>query len=305
MRIIVLILFAYAFSANAESDETTLRDLESVQVNGTTLSYIDTGELDSEFVRNPLLFVHGSLGDFRVWKFQIDAFSTDRRVIAYSRRYHYPNPWPKDQSIGFSPSVHADDLVAFIKTLGIEKLDLVGHSFGGVVALLVARDHGDLVSTVSVAEPALVSILGRPSHFQVVKDHGKKMIRPALKALRADKEEEMVRSFINGAHGKDVYSEMNNNRKTRLLDNAEELKGSLLDGSTIPPFTCVEARNMDIPTLLVEGDQSPEMYRLVIQQLENCLPKSSMVTLDDASHGLVYDNPAAFNNVLIEFLDRN
>src|SRR5438477_7990283 len=54
-------------------------------VNGTELAYIERGQ------GPPVILVHDTLGDYRSWAPQLMALSRNYHVIAYSRRYHYPN----------------------------------------------------------------------------------------------------------------------------------------------------------------------------------------------------------------------
>ena len=95
--------------------------LKKVKVNGRVLNYIEQG------TGEPVVFVHGSLGDYRTWRAQMDTFARHFRVISYSRRYHYPNNWVgtgSDDSVGR----HAEDLAAFIKALKLPPVHLIGHS---------------------------------------------------------------------------------------------------------------------------------------------------------------------------------
>lgn len=55
------------------------------RLNGTELSYTERG------AGEPVVLVHGTLGDLRSWEPQICAFADDHRVISHSRRYHHPN----------------------------------------------------------------------------------------------------------------------------------------------------------------------------------------------------------------------
>ena len=91
-----------------------------------------------------MVLVHGTLEDYRTWDGQLEAFSKGYRLISYSRRYHYPNEWPKDAT-DFSVTLHARDLAAFIKALNLPPVHLVGHSYGAFIALLVARDHPEVI----------------------------------------------------------------------------------------------------------------------------------------------------------------
>ena len=92
-------------------------------VGGTELSYFEIGEGE------PVVFVHGSIGDYRTWGYQFEAFAQRYRVISYSRRYHYPNTWVGD-GMDYSSALHAEDLAGFIRALGFGPAHLIGQSYG-------------------------------------------------------------------------------------------------------------------------------------------------------------------------------
>ncbi len=95
--------------------------MPEIDVNGTRLSYIDEGQGD------PVVLVHGSISDYRMWAGQVPVYSQRHRVVAYSRRYHYPHP-PPPGGARWSAALHADDLAALIAALGLERPHLVGAS---------------------------------------------------------------------------------------------------------------------------------------------------------------------------------
>jgi non-heme chloroperoxidase len=99
----------------------------------------------------PVLFVHGALEDYREWEPQRAAIAEHHRFVTYSRRYHWPNAWAGDGS-DYSYELHAADLAAFIGALGAGPVHLVGHSWGGSVAMLMALDHPELVRSLTVLE---------------------------------------------------------------------------------------------------------------------------------------------------------
>src|SRR5207237_9746823 len=105
--------------------------------HGVTLDY---GEEGSGI---PAVFVHGSLSDGGYWADQIGPFARHYRAIAYSRRYDYPNNNPAQP--GYSAVTDAEDLAAFIHTLHLGKVVLIGHSYGALAALFLAAKHPALV----------------------------------------------------------------------------------------------------------------------------------------------------------------
>ena len=55
----------------------------------------------------PLVFVHGSLEDLRIWRRQVELFSAHYRVVTYSRRYHHPTPAPGAGDPAYTAALHA------------------------------------------------------------------------------------------------------------------------------------------------------------------------------------------------------
>lgn len=115
-------------------------EVKRVPVNGADLAYVEQGR------GTPVVFVHGSAGDWRIWEFQRPAVSSRYRFVAYSRRYHWPSTWAGDGK-DYSQPVHVDDLVGFLKAIGAGPVHLVGSSYGAQVALAAALRQPELVRT--------------------------------------------------------------------------------------------------------------------------------------------------------------
>jgi triacylglycerol esterase/lipase EstA (alpha/beta hydrolase family) len=106
--------------------------VRTADVNGTTLHYTECGQGE------PLVFVHGALGDLQTFNGQLDAFAAEYRVIAYSRRFHPPNAPPGTGAVN-ALQEHADDLLAVLRKLGASPARLVGNSSGAYVLVESCR----------------------------------------------------------------------------------------------------------------------------------------------------------------------
>jgi pimeloyl-ACP methyl ester carboxylesterase/nicotinamidase-related amidase len=83
-----------------------------------------------------LVFLHGWCGDREYWKHQVEVFDADYRVIALDQAGHGESgkgrkAWTADGL--------AADVEAVVNALGLKRVTLVGHSMGGLVALLAAK----------------------------------------------------------------------------------------------------------------------------------------------------------------------
>lgn len=297
--VVLLAITCLAASTVFSQQEAGMADevqLKKIDVNGATLTYSEHG------TGEPVIFVHGTLGDYRTWNGQIEAFSKKYHVISYSRRYHYPNPWPRDAS-SFSVTVHAKDLAAFIKELKVGKVHLVGHSFGAFISLLVARDSPELVRSLTLGEPPVWPIFETGSKGDsLVRLNATRSIISPREAFQNGNDIEGVRIFVNRVLGDGSFEGLPAEIRSTFMENARELKGATMDKNIFPPFSCEDAHNVSVPTLLLDGELSPRLFALAQNNLEKCLPNNERATIPAASHGLEYENPQAFNERVLAFI---
>lgn len=300
----VLLIITVNLRQGASQPADCISDIQTAEINKTSLHYIECGEGE------PVVLVHGSLGDYRSWNGQMEPLSQNYKVISYSRRYHYPNPWPNNAS-DFTVNIHADDLAAFIESLDMGKVHLVGHSYGGFTSLMVARDYPELVRSLTLGEPPAMSLLASTSHGEsVFQNFIQNAIVPSHTAFQNGEIEEGVRLFINGVLGEGAYGNIPHIGHITMLQNARELMGEMNGINSegvdfFPVFTCDEAEQMTMPALLVEGERSPEMFGLIHDQLERCFPDVERSFIPAASHDLKIQEPPLFSERVFPFLVRH
>ena len=261
-----------------------------------------------------MLFVHGSLEDLRIWRRQMAPFAERYRVVAYSRRYHHPNAAPGDDSPVYTAELHADDLACLIQTLDLGPAHLVTASFGGCVALQMTVQHPELVRSLVLAEPPLLPWLahipgGAPLAAAFLADAW----LPAQRAFRLGDFEQGVRLFLEGVVGRDPSTSLRTGGFDRLspvgqrmiLDNAAEMQAETLAQDFFPALTCQDVAAIDRPALLLNGELSPRLFHLIIAELARCLPRTECGLIRGASHAMHVGNPAAFNEVVLDFLARS
>jgi len=284
--------------------------MKTIQANNYNFSYVEDGE------GPPVIFIHGSLDDYRCWENQMKPFARQFHVIAYSRRYHYPNHSADDYS-DYTVSQHSKDLTAFIKALDAEAVNLIGSSYGGYAALLTAINHPGLVNSLVLGEPPviplLVSDVDNPLQalslllrdFSVGKSFlkfGMQAMDPAKKQLGKGNIKEGVRLFADGVFGKGAYEQLPGEVKAYIMDNAPALKAELLGPGFPHGFPKKEAIKMEIPTLLVYGGKTPKFFHSISDKLYKLLPNVQRLIIPDASHDMHVGKPEAYNEKVLEFL---
>lgn len=270
--------------------------LKQIKIDETDLTYAEQGKGE------PIIFIHGALGDYRTWSQQLDWFSRQYHAISYSRRFHRPNA-PCGDAISYTYRRHIDDLIAVLDVLRIGPAHLVGHSYGGTVAAILAMECPEMVRSLTLAEPSLFPMLSSADDKVSLRFH--RVALNVVQKLAENGEERLaVREYVNIVLGRNGYDYLPLEALLVIVQNAHTLAPMLrmFFGLSFDP-TAIQTLN--IPTLVITGENSPKVYHAISHEIHNSLPKSELVTLAGASHGLHMENPRDFNNALLEFLSKN
>ena len=104
-----------------------------------------------------LVMIHGLTGNLAVWHFKIiPALQDHFRILTYDLRGHGYSDMPP---IGYSATDMAEDLEGLMDALGIDRADIVGHSFGADTALYFAFHHPDRVRALVAIEAAMPAMI--------------------------------------------------------------------------------------------------------------------------------------------------
>jgi pimeloyl-ACP methyl ester carboxylesterase len=284
-----LLLAALCGSALAQQPAS---GLQAVLANGYRFAYVESG------AGRPVILVHGALGDYRFWDSLRTAGSDSIRFIAYSRRYHAPNPWrPDDPPAGYEAS--AADLAALIRALRLERPVLVGHSWGGGVALQTALRFPDLVGGVVLAEPVADSMIENPADRAPAADRSRRVYTEALARNPEHQPDSAMRVVVEAWLGEDAWSHLPPLERERLRDNAHALRSS---ASPQPAVSCAALGRLPMPVLLVGGGASAPRFRATLDGLEHCLPGASRDTIPAAGHRFPSTHAQDFHEVLTRFV---
>jgi pimeloyl-ACP methyl ester carboxylesterase len=298
-------------TTHATAEAGSFAGVRTAAVDGAVLAYREQGEGE------PVVFVHGSADDLRSWDQQLPAIGASYRAIAYSRRYARPNadiePDADNQTLP-----HVDDLVTFLQVLDATPAHLVGHSWGGLICLLAAIRHAQVVRSLVLQEPPVLSLFmsTRPRPMELLRllalrprtaitilSFGAKTALPAEKAFRRGDDEAAMQAYAIGLLGKDTWERLPQERKQQAFDNVHSLRAQVL-GAGFPPLSDGDVRGVAAPTLLMTGARSPAYLPRLTDRLQQLLPNAERVEIAAASHLMNEQNPAAANEAILDFLSR-
>lgn len=97
---------------------------------------------------SPVVLLHGLGGSAANWEAAGALLGQEWRVFALDLRGHGESDWPDDYDL----ELMAEDVVGFLDELELDRVGLVGHGMGGVVARLLAEEHSDRVERLVLVE---------------------------------------------------------------------------------------------------------------------------------------------------------
>lgn len=238
-----------------------------------------------------LLLIHGSLCDYRYWRWQLPALGQGYTVVAPSLPGYWPDALDREDP-SFSIARHTDAMLAFIRHIGDGRpVHVLGHSRGAHVAMNIALQAPELTRSLTLADPG----------FRFEGDAESATIHTEAVALLARGEAEQALSlFVDTVNAPGTWRQMVGWFKEMIRDNAWTLLSQVRE-----PNTAVDpSRLADVATrtLLIGGSDSPARFRSRIAALEQVLPNAVRMAIPLASHGMNLANPKAFNLAVLNFL---
>jgi pimeloyl-ACP methyl ester carboxylesterase len=267
---------------------------KTVTANGVELTYIERGS-------GPVvILLHGGQADYRAWDYGMAFLSKSYRVISYSRRYNYPN---KNPIVGTNHSayVEADDLAGFIDALKIKRVHLVGTSIGAYTALIYAVRKPNNVLSLTLAEPNIHAWVKDTEAFN---DFYSNAWRPAADAFRAGDDTGAMRILIDKFGGPGSFDRMTPPGREIAMQNARFFKAATLSTDHSPDIERNKVRRLKMPVLLIHGDKTGLMQRLIVEELAKVLTTAERHVITGAGHGSPREKPDEFMKAVGEFLVR-
>ena len=283
-------LLALGVSLGTAEAQTTACDsnIRTVEINNTTLHYLECGQGE------PLVFVHGALGDLHFFQPKVQAFAAHYGLVMLPTK----------------PSIHVADLRALMKQLNAAPAHLVGNSGGAYIALALALDHPEVVRSLVLGEPPVMSLLSRTSVGEdLLQSWVRRVMAPARKAFEGGDLEDGLRKFMDAICGTgclDNPPQFFPRRPVLVETQAPELRSQFMTepSANLPSLDCGQMGKLTRPTLLLTGEQSPAIFFLITAELERCLEGESQVMVPDAGHTMHRENTALYNQAVLAFLQR-
>jgi len=263
--------------------------MSDLKFNGVSVGYRSSGEGPT------LLYLHSGVASGGQWRGVIEALEKPwRHVTVDFYGCGKTAPWPG------IPEERTHEAEADLAMAVLEHLDLntapfhlVGHSYGGGIALRLAIAHSRKVAGMALIEPMAMSLLGEsPSrentrHHETLRDEALAFER----LVAAGREEDAWRRFLDFPNGAGAWDALTPEARERFLTlTANVVSG--LHANQNHATTPDECRTINFPVLALRGEKTLPAFHRITEVVAEAIPGCHLGTLAGAGHMSPLTHPA-------------
>lgn len=258
--------------------------MSKIQVNTIELDYEDYGK------GNVMLLLHGLGSTKKDWDSQVPFFSKTHRVITLDLRGHGASTKPKN---AYGVELMTDDVKSFLDQLQIQKATFVGFSMGGAVAFQMAASYPEYVEN-------LVIVNSGPD-FNDMGSIGEDLLNSRTHFLETKGLKLLAKEISFNMFPEDHQTDLRSAFETRCKNNDYNAYYksfvTLMDWGLGNQLEHIEARTLVVAS---DMDYTPIAFKeAYVERMQN----AKLAVIENSRHGVVIDQPDAFNTALVKFLN--
>ncbi|MFD9002590.1 alpha/beta fold hydrolase [Streptomyces sp. NPDC059582] len=255
--------------------------MPQLEVDGAALTYDDEGPRDGEGV--PLVFIHGWTADRHRWDHQVAHFAERRRVVRLDLRGHGDSGGAGVRTI----AELANDVLALLDHLKIERFVPVGHSMGGMISQTITLEHPERVERM-----VLVNSISRMTYSR---GRGLLMAASTLVPFKLFVATNIQRAFAPGYPREEIRRYVRSS-----ADTPREVVMTLY--GAMRAFDVLDrVGEIRTPTLLVHGYYDIQLPVQQMLRMAKAYPDAEVRILD-AGHELPVEKPAELTAAIARFV---
>lgn len=267
------------------------------RINGIKMHYVVKGQGPD------VVLIHGVTSTLAVWFARVmPALSENYRVLAYDLRGH---GYSEATATGYTSHDLAQDLNALLGHAGMRDTRIIGHSFGGSVALQLAAQFPERVSGIVLSDTGIACL----RHLRTLREwHGWETWKGELAEFGINYDwfveadgGDVAEVFRRGADIPNPFalrqnSALGKSRLKRLIDETSIAR----DFRQVAGLTEARLASIAAPVLALYGSSSP--FSRLGPHLAELMPRCRCEMLANAGHYTVVDSVEIFLGAITEFL---
>jgi pimeloyl-ACP methyl ester carboxylesterase len=230
----------------------------------------------------PLLLTHGYSSTSAMWQGQVAALSKHRRLVLWDMRGHGQSDYPSDPS-AYSEALTVADMAALLDAIGADKAIVGGLSLGGYMSLAFYRAHPERVRALLIIDtgPGFKKDDAREAWNKRAYDTAEKFEREGLDLLKSFSRERSTVTHRDASGLARAARGMLTQRDARVIESLPEIK---------------------VPSLIVVGAEDTP-FLAASDYMAAKIPGAQKVVIPAAGHAVNIDQPQAFIDAVLPFLD--
>ncbi len=258
--------------------------MSKIQVNTIELDYQDYGEGEV------LLLLHGLGSTKKDWDAQVPFFSKKHRVITLDLRGHGNSSKPLED---YGVHLMVEDVKQLLDQLSIKKVTVVGFSMGGAIAFQMAVTYPEYLDN-------LVIVNSGPD-FNDMGKIGEDLLNSRIEFLETKGLEPLAKQISFNMFPEDHQIELRNQFETRCKNNDYNAYyksfETLMSWGIGDKIKAIKTRTLVVAS---DMDYTPITFK---KEYVNRMQNAKLAVIYNSRHGVVIDQPEAFNQALENFLE--
>jgi N-formylmaleamate deformylase len=252
-----------------------------VNVNGTKIHYYRTGGEKPQVVLN-----HGVMDDGLCWTRVAKELESDYDVIMLDARGH---GFSDDGNGDYKSETRANDVAEVVKSLGLEKPVVGGHSLGAEVSIHFAANYPDIPRAIFLEDPP-IAMPGEPMFGGRIGEMGEgalKMMATVMKLIK------ILPIFLGKIIAKKMMPTSPDDEIIPWLNSKKRFSSDLLKSMAEEPEALVPSpfeavKKVKVPTLLFMGDREKGSIVSVevAEKMKTLIPDLQVSHLEGANHDI-------------------
>lgn len=278
---------------------------EYVDVNGLRMHYREWGGSGDLIV-----LLHGLASNCRFWDLAAPFLTRNFKVVALDQRGHGSSDKPVD---GYDFATVADDLLGFLQAIDAERPLIVGHSWGGNVALELAARHPAVPRALCLVDGGFTELSGFPG--MTLEKALVDLAPPDLTHLTMDRLleqskdhlpngpgtaaeiEEFLRANFDVVEDGTIRPRLTRENHMKIIEAMWDQKPSQSMAKVSCPVLLMPARQDGDDA---EGERLYEAWEQAVERASGLLPVSKTVWLEDSVHDVPIQRPELVAGVIEE-----
>ena len=252
-------------------------------------------------VGRAVVCLHASASSSAQWRPLMDRLAGRFRTLAADLHGCGHSPaWPIGRPLWLSDEVA---LLAPVFAAAGPRFHLVGHSYGGAVALMAALADPGRIESLVLFEPVLFSLLTADDPNQAAVSEITAVRDDTVAAVDAGNLDVSGARFVDYWMGPGAWARMPEARRQVIAAQMRQVKAEwhalFMESTPLSAFA-----TLDVPVLYLTGAQSPPPPRGIARLLKKTLPRVTAVEIEGAGHMAPVTHPERVNAVIQSFLEQ-